>query len=533
MTIALSPGSLEDDEIRAARLAEEARTGELAKLLKDTLLPAWSDERERLDRIDGWYRWSPDKDITLPAGATREHKALRDLSRVPWLGLVVTSCAQCMYVDGWRSGGASAEPEPITAPDGVPAPVLAVPEASTPWRIWQANDLDTRQVAIHRSMLAYGYTYVTVLPGVDWEGNPMPKVRGVSPRKMIAVYDDPAEDDWPRFALQVLGSPDDQDLKVRLFDDQLVRTIIVHRGVSISVSGRPQLTVIRTEAHGCGVCPVVRYANQLDLDGRTPGEVEPHIPIAARINKTSYDRLLVQHFNSWKIRTATGMTEPETREEADRKKLQLRHEDMLIAEDPDTKFGTLDETQLAGFINAHQADIEALAAVTQTPTHELTGQLVNVSAEGLAMIRASQQQKVDERKLAAGKGHRQMLRLGAHYLGDAEAAADPTGRVTWQDTSIRSLAQAVDALGKAKTMLEIPAQALWGRIPGFEKTEVDEMIELAARLDPIERMRADLARQAMMDAAPPPNQGGNPSGPPPNQGGNQSSGQGGKQGNAA
>jgi hypothetical protein len=72
--------------------------------------------------------------------------------------------------------------------------------------------------------------------------------------------------------------------------------------------------------------------------------------------------------------------------------------------------------------------------------------------------------------------HDQTLRLGAQLEGDTAAAEDVLAQVTWQDMEIRSMAQAVDALGKAATMLQIPVRALWSRIPGVTKNDVDEWI---------------------------------------------------------
>ena len=456
-------------------------TADLIALVKDELMPGWRKEKTRLDWIDRWYRWDPD-DIKLPRSATPELRALRGLSRVPWLGHVVTSTAQCMYVDGYRS-----TLDPVGRPEDA--------EPDGPWRVWLANGWDQRQTAVHRAMLAYGHAYATALPGEDFQGSPMPVLRGVSPRQMWAAYEDPADDDWPKYAMRVIRSGDTGSL-VQVFDDQFIYTVTERVGVGSDVS---PYTVDDVMSHGAGVCPVVRYANQLDLDGRTPGEVEPHIPLASRINKTSYDRMLTQHFNSWKVRTIAGMSEPDTEENVIRERLKLRQDDLLVAEDPDTKFGTLDETQLGGFIAAHEADIEALAAVTQTPTHELTGKLINVSAEGLAMIRASQMQKVTERQKSAGRSHAQLLRLAAALAGDTKHAEDITGRVTWQDTSIRSMAQAVDALVKLAA-IGVPHEALWGRVPGVERSDVEEWIELAERLDPINRMSDQLNRQQLPPA---------------------------------
>lgn len=457
---------------------------DLASLVKDQMIPDWRNERDRLDRIDRWYRWDPEE-IQLPRQATPELRALRNLSRVPWLGLVVTSTAQCMYVDGFRS----ALDEPSSDRDGVEDG--QVPEPVGPYRVWLANAMDQKQVALHRAMLAYGYAFATCLPGEDFLGRPMPVLRGVSPRKMWAVWEDPADDDWPRYAMQVLRS-NESGHRVKVFDEVNVYTLTVPSGIP---PDGEDLIIESVQQHDAGVCPVVRYAHELDLDGRTRGEVEPYIPLAARINKTSYDRMLTQHYNSWKIRYIAGLAAPDTEEGAVRQAMKLSQMDLLVSEDPDTKFGALPETSMSGFIDAHMADVETLAAVSQTPTHELTGKLINVSAEGLAMIRASQMQKVYETQKSAGRSHVQLLRLASALEGDTKYAEDVTGRVTWQDTSIRSMAQAVDALVKLST-LEVPSTALWQRIPGVEKSDVDDWIRLAKEGDPIDRMRAELERQA-------------------------------------
>jgi hypothetical protein len=443
-----------------------------AELISDELFPRWQKESERLERIDWWYRWKHEP-IVLPRTATRELKRLVDMSRVPWLGLVVSAISQCLYVDGYHS-----TLDPIDRDEATP---------TGPWKTWNANGFAQRQVAVHRSALAYGYSFVCVMPGEDNEGK-RSVVRGVSPRKAYAAYLDPAEDEWPEYVLRVMAGGEGRKYELRLYDD-----VYVHTYTMDNPDSKPQF--VKRETHGASVCPYVRYANQLDLDGRCDGEVEPFIPLASRINKTSYDRVLTQHFNSWKIRTISGMAQPDTDEEKNRKKLQLRQDDLLISEDPDTRFGVLDETTLDGFISAWRSDIEALAAVSQTPTYALTGQIANLSAEALAAARSSLTQKIAERQKSFGASHVQMLRLAAALEGDQPHADDVMSRVTWQDMEIRSFSQSVDALGKAAQMLGVPLPALWMRIPGVEKTDVDEWQKLAADADPIEKFTRTLDRQ--------------------------------------
>jgi hypothetical protein len=297
---------------------------------------------------------------------------------------------------------------------------------------------------------------------------------------MLAVYAEPESDDWPMFAMRVIPQGD-AGWALRVYDEEFVYFL------NMDTSGNANYIEFRK--HGAGVCPVVRYTNALDLDGRAPGEVEPLIPLAGRINKTAYDRLLVQHFNSWKVRTIAGMAEfADNEEQANRQKLKLMQDDILVAEDPDTKFGTLDETPLDGFINAYGSDVEDLAGLGQIPVTALrAGKVANLSADAIAELRSGLTQKSFERQVSFGKSHAQSLRLAAALEGDADSANDVMARVTWQDMGIRSMSQAADALGKFSQMLGVPPQALWPRIPGVTKTDVDEWKNLAERADARER----------------------------------------------
>jgi hypothetical protein len=169
-----------------------------------------------------------------------------------------------------------------------------------------------------------------------------------------------------------------------------------------------------------------------------------------------------------------------TGQSTDQVKMRLKVEDLLVAEDNDTKFGSLPATPLDGFIKAHEADLTTLAATSQTPAFELLGQMANLSAEALAAAKASQTAKSDERKHTMGEDHEQLIRLGCHLAGDADGAGDFQSQVQWADTSIRSLAQAADAYGKMVQILGIPPEVLWGKLPGLTQGDVDEAKRILA-----------------------------------------------------
>ena len=440
-------------------------------LISDTLLPAFFAEREKLDQIDRWLRWDHDEPVSARQ-ASREHNELRARAQTPLGDLIVTAAAQELYVEGHRRSDDQ--------------------EDTSGWRAWQANGMDSRQIALHRAALGYGEAYASVLPGQTTLGEEIPLIRCHSPRLAMAFWLDPAEDDWPAHVLRVDPAKLDGNidgLLLRLYDDMTVWRYTANEDGS-------NLTYLTHDDHNVGVVPFVRFANQLDLEGRTPGEVEPFIPLIGRIDQTTFDRLVVQRYLSWKVRTISGMSAPDSEEEANRRALELSMKDILIAEDPDTKFGTLAETAPDGFIKSAEFDLRMLAAVSQTPSYELLGDLINLSAEALVAARASLARKVDERKHSFGKSHEQTLRLAARVMGDTSAAQDWASQVVWKDTEGRSLGQAADALGKLATMLSVPVEMLWERIPGWTQTDVQRAKTMVEQGDSITQLLTDLARQS-------------------------------------
>lgn len=442
-------------------------------LIMKTAFPAFRDEKVKLDRIDRWYRWDHDKPHQ-PRRSTTEYQELMKRSQTPWLGLVVTNVAQMLYVEGYRR--------------------RKEPDDAKPWETWQANGMDARQIPLHRAALAYGLAYETVLPGENPFGERMAVMRGKSPRRMIAFYRDPAGDEFPEYALECDPAKVDgrAGWALKFYDSENIYRLQADAGCT-------KVTYIDYLEHNVGVTPVVRFANMLDLEGRADGEVEPFISIAARIDQTIFDRLVVQRFASWVVRTISGMSaidqrEGETDEQyAERTKMRLRVEDILVAEDKDTKFGTLPASDMKGFIDAREADVRDLAAVTQTPPHHLLGQMANLSAEALAAAESAASRKTDERQHALGEPHEQALRLAARINGDMDSARDFGAQVRWKDMESRSLAQVADALGKIATQLGVPVEGLWERIPGVTQTDIDTWKALAEQGGGLEQLMRQLA----------------------------------------
>lgn len=433
--------------------------------LADALLPAWRTERDKIEHIDDYMRGEHARPYR-PKETTAEYRSLEARSVSNQLPLVVKAVAQALFVEGYRATGAS---------DNSPA-----------WQTWQANGFDARQGPIHRAALTFGVAYTVVLPG-----DPLPVIRGVSPRKMFAVYDEPASDDWPRYAIQVETSEvaGERKLMLRLYTDTEVHYLSAD-------AGGGDVEWIESRWHGLGVVPVVRFPCELDLDGRYTGEVAPLIPVQDRINQITFDTNLVQSFGSIVIRTISGIALPEQQDQARAKKLEMAADRFLVAEDTDTKFGSIPGTPLEGYIGVREQAVHDLAAQSQTPPHHLLGQMANLSAEALAAAESSLMRKGDGYQHTFGESWEQTLRLSELARGDLDGWDDETAQVQWRDTEARSFAQTVDALGKAAQMLGLPVEMLWHRIPGFTGQDVEEAKRLRAEGDSLGLLATELRRQA-------------------------------------
>ncbi|WP_411140256.1 phage portal protein [Streptomyces sp. x-80] len=436
-------------------------------------------DRPRLDRIDAYMRGRHAGPYT-PRNASKEYRLLAERSISNFLPMVVAAPSQALSVEGYHRSGSSED-----APE---------------WRSgWQPNRLDERQAAVYRSAITYGHSFTVVLPHKSDPTRPV--IRAVSPRCMWAAYDDPAADEWPLYALELRRLPGVEGSVEGWFYDETA----VYR----AEADEEKVTLSQKRLHGLGVCPVRRFAAQVDLEGRTTGAVEPLIPLQDRINQTVFDLLISQTYGSFKVRTVSGMTpplkrDPETGEpllDADgnpiARPVTADASRLLMAPDADTRFGTLDETPLTGFIESVGMSLRHLAVVSQVPPHNLgVGDMINLSAEALAATEAVMMRMVAEYKRSFGESWESDMRLSARIMGEREGAEDLASQVIWTDAESRSLSQTVDALGKARQMLDVPARALWSKIPGFTDTDRASWPEMAAEEDSSVRLAESLTRAA-------------------------------------
>lgn len=439
------------------------------------LLAMREDEQRRLRKIAAYMQGRQDS-VYVPRGARQEYRWLIKRAKVNILPLVITVVAQSLFVDGYR-------------------PERSDKNAKA-WTYWQANRMDGRQHGLHRATLKYGVAYNLVLPG-RMADQSMPVITPKSPRRLTAFYEDPVDDEWPLFAVEVKAenvAPGKTRNVVHLYDDTSRYRLVG------DPDRRDKLKVADGDDaisdHNLGVCPVVRYLNGDDLDGDdcVRGEVEPLFDMQDQLNSTTFGRMMAEQFAAFRQRYVSGMA-VEDEEGRPQAPFAAAVDRLWVAADADTKFGEFDQTDLGGYLKSIEETIRHIATVSQTPPHHLLGQMTNLSADALNSARDGLNSKVAERKSTIGESHEQTLRLSALADNDRAGWEDTAAQIVWRDTESRSLAQTVDALGKLTQMLQVPPEVLWERIPGVTQTDVTRWKAAADRGDALGQLNARIAQQ--------------------------------------
>ena len=437
-------------------------------------------DRNELDILRRYWLGRQPLPLVVPQNAPREVREMARVARVNVIKIVVESITQSMIVDSMRAASTAGE---------------AVIAAA--WAIWQANGMDRRQFGLTRATTAYGTGYMMVLPGT-----PAPVMRPYSPRHLTARYT--ADDVWPDLAL----AQNPRQPGYRLIDAEAVYELR-------HVPGSENLEMIDEPAvHGARyggrpVCPVIRYqdAEDLDLeddaadDLRAPisgyvqrskivaGQVAPLVDLQDQINLTSFSLKAAEWYSAFRQRWIIG-----TKLTAEQKVESGASQTWAFDEDPDRmRIGEFAQTDLRGYLDSRAESMKFAAVLSQTPVHELVGELVNLSAEALAAAEVGRDRMIGERRTGAAEAHEQALAVAVEYGGqmlpvDAE--------MIYRDTSARAFGAVVDGLGKLAQMLQVPPQELWEKVPGATRQDVERWRKAFEAGDSLAQMNALLDQQA-------------------------------------
>jgi hypothetical protein len=114
-----------------------------------------------------------------------------------------------------------------------------------------------------------------------------------------------------------------------------------------------------------------------------------------------------------------------------------------------------------------------VASIAGLPPHYFGWSDANpASADAIRSAETRLVKRAERRQRAFGEAWEDVMRL-CFLVVDGELPAGATRMETvWRDPSTPTIAAAADALGKFKDSLEIPAQALWDKVPGVTQEEV-------------------------------------------------------------
>lgn len=430
------------------------------KFLQD----ARNAERTKLDDVRRYWKGVQGLPALIPATAPLQVRTMAQIARVNICAIVVDSLAQSTFVDNYSS----VEDNPLD--DDV-------------WKLWQANKMDARQTGIHRATFAYGTAYAVVAPG-----DPVPVIRGASPRNLTAVYGD--DDEWPEMALEWRNG------LWRFYDNERIYLLSEEKD---DKGEGTKFTVLSSEPHTVDHVPVVRFLDEEDLDRnddvqpyvnlqtrpdqpiRNPlmaGQVSPMMAVQDQIDLTTFSLLVSQWYTAFRQRYAIGWVPEDEMEILKASASQLWTFDKSPT---DLQLGEFAQTDLKGYIDSRRESIRHAASLSQTPVHELIGDIINISAEALAAAEAGHNRKVGERQTLLGESHEQVLALAARMSG---FTAPEDAQVGWRETSTRSLSATVDALGKLAEMLGIPQEELWEKVPNATKQDVERWKAAKAAMPP-------------------------------------------------
>lgn len=449
--------------------------------LVDIAVDVHRTDAGRLKTLDDYVRGRQ----SSPYGArghSDEFRALAKRAVTNWIGLAVNIPCQMSIIEGYRVRDDADPPE---------------------WDAFMGNRMERKQSAFHYAAGVFGHSFAEVewpAAGRVVNGHPLPVVRGLPTTRTVALYDDPFGDRFPVFAIRfdagVTGVSEHGEATAWTETEKL--------RLSWRTDGESRnVRVVKRAKHGFPVVPIVRWSISMDLEGRTMGLVEPLIQPQDEVNQAKFDLSVTRNFSSYKIRTASGLEgepviDPQTGEhlldEATGEPLyqapEIGPDKFLVSEDDQTKFGTLDETPLDGFISSLNQSVEQFAAVAQIPPHALQGRMANLSAEALVAAEEQLMRQVGSLQRSWGDTWTTLFQLFAFAQGQSDALDDYTGRVRWRDMRARSMGEMVDALGKGSTMLGIPQQGMWKMFPGADASTLQEWKEMAAAAPPVETTEA-------------------------------------------
>jgi hypothetical protein len=333
------------------------------------------------------------------------------------------------------------------------------------WAIWQRNNLDAESVIAHTEAGKCGKSYLLVDPN---RGDPRITVEHAS---QVIVACDPSNR-RRRLAALKRWVEDDGYWYATVY---LPTFVMNWRSSEPVKNARPQWVPLDdiSGSHALGAVPVVPLENSPTLLKGGRSDLKPAIPIQNAINKLCDDMLVASEYGAFRQRVLTGVEIPKGPDGQPLPSVQLASaiSRMLTFESAEAKVFDLPPTELGNFRTAIEMFVEHLAAQTHTPSHYISGKIVNASGDALKAAEAGLTAKCKRKILDFSDGWEEAMALALRATNRQVSAED--GEALWRDPETRSVGEVTDSLVKKRT-LGVPLETLWAEM-GYTPAQIKRM----------------------------------------------------------
>jgi len=413
---------------------------DLAEKLSERLRQAVPD----LEKLNRYYEGAQPLSYMHPELLRELQGRVRQLV-INWPRLVVDSLEERLDVEGFRLG------------DDVDERM---------WQWWQANSLDLASQQAHVEALAMRRSFAIVGSNPDDPGTPLVTVE--SPLQVIARRDPATR--RVEAAAKVWSDDDDVEHVTLYLPDVTIwfQTVVE--------SGR--LAEVDRDEHRLGRVPVVPIVNRgriLQADGVS--ELTDVIPISDAACKIATDMMIGADFNAIPRTIAMGMTEQDFTDRDGNpvsKWEKIAGRIWAVTSPPgEAEVKQLAAADLRNFHDTINTLARLVASIAGLPPHYFGWSDANpASADAIRSAETRLVKRAERRQRGFGEAWEEVMRL-CFLVTDGELPANAARMETvWRDPATPTTAAAADALAKLKDSLEIPAQALWEKVPGVTQEEV-------------------------------------------------------------
>lgn len=433
----------------------------------DRLNKQLDDRQKSIAVLNDYYEGNhPLSDIPprVPDAARQAYRRWMRQNRANWMGLVVESTVERLEVQGIRFGDDQA----------------ADKEA---WNIAQANSFDISSEMVLTDAVVTGESYMTVEPNAEDEKRP--HIWPEHPSQVI-VSSDPGRPLLRRAAFKKWLDDSGFVFATLYLPDAIIKL----RSEKAWKREQQRIRWVHRDDEApnpFGVVPVVPFKNRARLLTGGRSEIADVLDTQDRINRTLFLRMIAAEYAAFRQRAASGLPLETDADGKAKMPFTPSMVELWVSENPDTKWHEFGQTDLKGYIEAVEADVNHIAAETKTPPQYLLGAMVNISGDALTAAESGLVSKVRRRARHFGESIEEVFRLAFFAAGDETKATITDAEVIWNRKvmEFRSEGEMVDALVKMKG-IGVPDEALqerWGASP-----------------QEIERWRGMRAQQALLDA---------------------------------